>query len=200
MPTGYTDKIKDGISFKQYALGCARAFGALIAMRDEPADAEVPRVVEPSDYHTKRMVEIENELILLDSMSIEELDASAIKDYDDQCKRVSEVIIDKSDLKTKYEAMLTEAKAYKSPSPDHDEYKKFMMSQIESSIQFDCDVSYYTDQKLILLNGVQWKTKQVKRLKGDLAYHDKENLKEIARAKGRTEWVQKMFKSLEGEE
>lgn len=37
MPTGYTDAIKDGISFNQFILSCARAFGALITMRDEPS-------------------------------------------------------------------------------------------------------------------------------------------------------------------
>jgi hypothetical protein len=35
MPTGYTDKIKDGISFEEFVLSCARQFGACISMRDD---------------------------------------------------------------------------------------------------------------------------------------------------------------------
>ena len=62
MPTGYTDKIKDGITFKEYAMGCARAFGALITMRDNPAvllsgvewrAAKLESVAHNLRYHTE---------------------------------------------------------------------------------------------------------------------------------------------------
>jgi hypothetical protein len=32
MPTGYTSAIADGIEFKDFALRCARAFGALVEL------------------------------------------------------------------------------------------------------------------------------------------------------------------------
>lgn len=37
MPTGYTSPLYEGkeISFEQFALRCARNFGALVMMRDE---------------------------------------------------------------------------------------------------------------------------------------------------------------------
>lgn len=35
MPTGYTSSIKDGISFENFVLKCARNFGACIAWRKE---------------------------------------------------------------------------------------------------------------------------------------------------------------------
>jgi hypothetical protein len=47
MPTGYTAPIADGMTFEQFALGCARAFGALVTMRDEPSDAPIPERLEP---------------------------------------------------------------------------------------------------------------------------------------------------------
>lgn len=40
MPTGYTADIKDGITFRDFALRCARAFGATIMQRDE--DISIP--------------------------------------------------------------------------------------------------------------------------------------------------------------
>lgn len=54
MPTAYTADIAKGITFKQYAMNCARAFGALIDLRDKPANCEIPDVVYPSDYHLKK--------------------------------------------------------------------------------------------------------------------------------------------------
>jgi len=40
MPTGYTTDIYNGkdVSFRDFALNCARAFGACIMQRDDPAD------------------------------------------------------------------------------------------------------------------------------------------------------------------
>lgn len=60
MPTGYTHKIKDGMTFKEYALRCARNFGALMDMRDDPMDAPIP-IFTPSGYHEEKLIEGEFE-------------------------------------------------------------------------------------------------------------------------------------------
>lgn len=43
MPTGYTSIIDDNenVTFKEYALRCARGFGALMHLRDESLDKEI---------------------------------------------------------------------------------------------------------------------------------------------------------------
>ena len=58
MPTGYTLELYDGkdITFEEFVLKCARAFGALINMRDEPRDAPIPERFEPSYYHLKELI------------------------------------------------------------------------------------------------------------------------------------------------
>ena len=71
MPTGYTAEVQKGISFDKYALNCARAFGALVSMRDEPSDKEIPEKLEPSDYHFKAKATAENNLSTLNSLSNE---------------------------------------------------------------------------------------------------------------------------------
>lgn len=55
MPTGYTWDIKDEITFEQFIMNCARAFGALVEMRDEPRDKKIPDELKPSDYHNKEL-------------------------------------------------------------------------------------------------------------------------------------------------
>lgn len=66
MPTAYTANISKGITFKEYALLCARNFGATITMRDEPLDAEIPEF-QPSDYYVKRISEIKKDINTLEN-------------------------------------------------------------------------------------------------------------------------------------
>jgi len=44
MPTGYTCQVQDGMitEFKEFALLCARNFGACITLRDEPLSPDIP--------------------------------------------------------------------------------------------------------------------------------------------------------------
>jgi hypothetical protein len=59
MPTGYTAKLmEEGQSFPEFAMRCARNFGALIMMRDESLDVPIPEQFEPSDYYRKKLSEL----------------------------------------------------------------------------------------------------------------------------------------------
>ena len=50
MPIGYTSKLHDGDQpFNEFIMSCARAFGALVTMRDDPNDAPIPEF-EVSEY------------------------------------------------------------------------------------------------------------------------------------------------------
>lgn len=43
----------ENFTFPEFAMRCARNFGALIMMRDEPLDAPIPEKFEPSGYYKK---------------------------------------------------------------------------------------------------------------------------------------------------
>lgn len=197
MPTGYTEAIKDGISFKQYALSCARAFGALVMMRDEPADEPIPDEFKPSDYHVKALAESEEKLRVFQSLSEEdcqqEMEKERLKLIDSARKQIYE----NNDLLQKYNAMLRKAKAYCPPSPDHVEFKKFMIDQIEQSIKFDCSGNYYTNElKKLPANVGEWKKSKIDKLMWDISYHTKENEEEINRTNSRNIWIKKLRESL----
>lgn len=73
MPTGYTaDLMEKGMEFKPFVLQCARAFGALITMRDDSLDAPIPEKFEPDDYHIKKLAEAIQEQKRLQSMTDDE--------------------------------------------------------------------------------------------------------------------------------
>jgi hypothetical protein len=73
MPTGYTAKlVESGQTFEEFVLTCARAFGALIELRDEPLDAPIPETLEPHSYYAEAVVEAKKRLTNLLDMPEEE--------------------------------------------------------------------------------------------------------------------------------
>lgn len=197
MPTGYTDKIKKGITFKTFALNCARAFGACLELRDEGGGGEViPEVFHPSDYHLKGQDEAIRELQMLNAMTTEECELAAHQNWlIDENRRFCR-LQEQSQLRQSYEAMLKQVNAWVPPTPDHLNLQEFMRSQIEESLRFDCYESESDQTTSIRLSGQDWKELRRQELTKDLQYHEREYSQEVKRAKGRTAWVQALRNSL----
>lgn len=193
MPTGYTADIAKGISFEQYALSCARAFGALVMMRDEPSDAPIPEAFTPSDYHATALADARAKLAELQTMNGEALLAAHSAAVKADEARNAEYAREKADLRAKYEAMLVQAKAYKAPSPDHEEYARFMVAQIEQSIEFDCRIY---PREPITADAATWLADQVQQALKSVRYHVEEHDKELARTASRNQWVSQLRQSL----
>ena len=196
MPTGYTNVIKDGITFEQFVFRCARAMGALVTMRDAPADAKIPDRFEPSDYYVKKIAEVELEYQLLESLSPEEVKAEADKEYFTAVGKTNENISNCNYLRGKYKEMLCKVKAWQPPTADHVEFKSFMIRQIEESIEHDCNTDYYINNFPQLKTAEIWLGEKRKELARSLSYYSKEHVAEISRAVGRTAWIQALKKSL----
>lgn len=195
MPTGYTADIAKGITFEQYAMSCARAFGALVMMRDEPSDAPIPDAFAPSDYHARAIVEARkklHDLCLLDGPDLLAAHTAAVKEWQDGVDRRER---EAQELRQKYEAMLAKAKAYRPPTPDHQKFAEFMVEQIEQSIDFDCKV-YRPDR--VTDDPIRWRNLQIEAAKSNIAYHEKEHQKEIERTASRNKWIADLRSSLNG--
>ena len=193
MPTGYTSDISKGISFEEFALNCAKAFGACVTMRDEPNDKKIPDEFKPSDYHSKAIVEAEKRYKKLKSISIEQAEKEAIKMFKAVQKQYNKWDKDKTELKEKYELMLSKVRAWTPPSNDHKEYKNFMIKQIEGSIEFDCSF-YPRDFKL--LTGENWLKKEIDEALYDINYHTKKDAEERKRVAKRNIWIKQLRQSL----
>ena len=194
MPTGYTAPIKDGITFEQFALGCARAFGALVLMRDEPSDAPIPDRFEPSDYHTKAIAEARAELARLDAMSLGDAAIAAENEHLAAIERYRTRLADKRELRRKYEAMLAKVEAWEPPTPEHVEYKNFMRSQIAESIDWDCCEKYDTEPKATMPR--EWLAEKIAAVRKNIEYHQGEHAKEVARTESRNVWLKALRDSL----
>lgn len=187
MPTGYTAAIKDGISFQQFTYDCARAFGALIMMRDEPSDAPIPDKFEPSNYHSKELLIAKEEKDRIESLSKDEREIESKKYNDEKMESWEKRKAEKEELGVKYKNMLAKAIQWQAPTPDHEGLKEFMIKQIKESIDWDCSMKH--DLKPEILNAFAWYKMKIKKLDWKIKYHIENNESEIKRSEDRTKWV-----------
>jgi len=57
--------MEKGQTFPEFALECARAFGALVMMRDAESGAVIPERFEPGDWNSKKLTEAKRKLARL---------------------------------------------------------------------------------------------------------------------------------------
>lgn len=201
MPTGYTADIKKGITFQQFALNCAKAFGACISMRDDPTGTPIPDEFKPDTYHSDQLHETLAEIARIEAMADYECAAESCREYLSESARYTNLIRDKLELRQKYEAMLEQVRAWNPPSGDHSGLKDFMVQQITDSVEFDCGTEYYTEakEKLRQKSGSEWRWLKLGELRRDATRHEEEQRKENERVAGRNEWVRKLRESLEAQ-
>lgn len=193
IPTGYTQSIIDGITFPEFAMRCARNFGALIEMREDPLDAQVPEEFKPSNYHTEAIKEAEIKLKKLQKMPLDCAENESYGEFQKKCDDKDRRNIKNAKQKEKYEEMLKKVESWNPPTEDHIGLKQFMVSQIEESIRFDVN---FDESVPIKLSGKEWKEKEIKRCFDDIKYHSKENIKEQSRTAERNTWVKLLRESL----
>lgn len=194
MPTAYTADISKGITFKEYALLCARNFGATIMMRDEPLDAEIPEF-QPSDYHAKRIYETQQEINTLNNLSKSEITYQAKLEYLDKVYRANKYNKDDDILESKYKAMLADVSQWTPPTEDHIRLKEFMLEQLETSIKHDCGHTYYIGD-IVEKDANTWLSDKLSQLNKSLANSYTEYAKEVDRTNNRNKWVKALRDSL----
>jgi len=196
MPTGYTAELMNkGMDFKSFVFRCARAFGALIMMRDDPMDAPIPEKIEPSDYHVKALAETKQKYKRLKTMTNDEKIAFGVTEKEKEIKVCREYLTKAMAENDRLTKMALQIKAWKPPTSDHEGLKKFMIDQIGISMN-DLSWSRKRLEKVEEEPPVAYYAAAVSNAEQGINYHNKENLDEIKRAADRTEWVQQLRASL----
>ena len=200
MPTGYTSCIGDGATFEKFVLGCARAFGACVTMRDDDADAPIPKEFKPTTYHQKEIIKLKKEIQQIKNMPHGECSVAALKEFNEEVYEQMRYIQKYNKLREKYNSMLDKVYTWKCPV-SHNEFKDFMIRQITESIDFDCKNGYVQEELNTLLkkgpqSGLVWKLAKLKELNHDVQYNIDEDKKEIERVAGRNKWLKILRESL----
>lgn len=194
MPTGYTAGVQDGsiTEFKDFAMQCARTFGALVMMRDDPMDSPIPKFEPHTSYHDKAEAEARALLIELDAMTVDTLSKRWNAEREESMQRWEESEAKRKEQRARYEAMLVQVYAWNPPTSDHTGLKDFMVKQLEESIEFDARPW----PPPVMESPSNWFTRKKVEAERDIAYHVAERKKEIERTEGRNQWVKQLRDSL----
>lgn len=202
MPSSYTYKILEDpkYTFEKFKQQCIRAFGAAIDFKDESlaTTPDYDKVVGRStiDYHTDALKQATIELAefkVLDNVSkmreFQYYVEGQIKSYKKQIKK-------KQGEKLRLDKFLEQAEKWNAPTPDHDNFKDFMVCQLKGTIE-QCNVSYYekalTDTKQETF--AEWSKGRMESLKESITYH----IKHLQEAKDNREEKLAWLKPLLGE-
>lgn len=202
MPTGYTADVQEGkiTEFKDFALQCARAFGACVMqMDDDPKD--LPKEQDESSYYSKKISETKKEIKKFTNMTDEELVNFEKNRIEKDLKYHQDKIQEEKKEKVRYETMLEKVHAWTPPTEEHQGLKDFMIRQIKDSIKWDCEGTYHQDAiKRLEVTDISPSTIRAEKLESlekDLAYYKKQDFEESERTQKRNQWIRDLYKSLE---
>jgi len=203
MPTGYTAGIINGTTetFQDFAKQCMRAFGACIHMRDENANIEYePRI--PSDYHLKGLEEAKENLKIAETFTDADLIEMRIKELKESKKHHLESIAKTKAARVKLEEFLAKAIRFKAPTPEHEGLRRFMIEQIQSTIDFDGKTDFHDkalpeiEIELKNIDANQIRFTLIADANKDIAYHLKGHKEELKRCADSNEWVRTLLAAL----
>jgi hypothetical protein len=196
MPTAYTSIIGDreSISFKEFAMRCARGMGACISMRDDSLDAPIPDRFEPSvTYYAEREKEAREQIAIFEAMSADGAARAADEEFQKTIARVNSANEQTATLCAKYEKMIAEVRAWVPPTSDHDGLKSFMLEQLERSMSFDCHIATTPER----VPPEQWQQAKLGEAYADLSRAHRMRAEEIDRTASRNKWLAALRSSLE---
>lgn len=195
MPTGYTALVEDGTvtELRDYMLICARAFGALIMMRDDPMDAPIPEKLEADTrYYDEQIATLTAEIGRLTAMSADHALTESLAANDEARRRHREYEAADQLRLDRHLAMAEKVKAWEPPSPDHVEYKAFMLQQLEVSSRWLGSKRELPDMPI----GEAWRRERLADLSDSLSRAIKSRAEEIERTAGRQKWLDDLRGSL----
>ena len=200
MPTGYTSDIYDGkdVTFREYALKCAGAFGAYVTLHDSPMVQELPTQLEPSIYYRDRLDDAAKRVQELIAMTQAERNVAASEEQVKNMKRWKESEQKNYELSAKYDAMLVEARKFKTPTPEHDRFAQFLIDQLEEAKRWDCHTpgeKWYTEP--VQGSGTEWYSKQLENATKNVTYYSEKWEKEVKRTNENNQWIKDLFRALD---
>ena len=198
MPTGYTHKVQetDDLPFDEFLWDCARAFGALIHMRDDSMGAQI-KLPEESDWHKNSLKEATSKLEKLQKMTLAQAKAERDRERERAQKNAKESLAEKLQSRKRYERMIKLVEAWSPPTSEHKGLKEFMLSQLNDSVKFDCNNDYYEDLlKKKMVSPKEWLAAAIADAKYSIDYHSKKAREEHEDTLKRIEWIMQLQHSV----
>lgn len=193
MPTEYTATIINDISFEQYALGCARAISMLSSMRELPLDAPLPDHIAPSAYHQAALEKARGDLAECRAWTPNQIASTLRAEFEARRATCTESNQRSDALRTKYNAMLVQVRAWTPPTPEHLPLKQFMEEQLLRSIEADCA---HVQVETAPEDTAKWHAKKIAEIEDSVSWHESRHREEVQRAGTATQWLKALRESL----
>lgn len=199
--TGYTSQlIERNLDFKQFALVCARAFGAFVEIRDEPLSSPLPdKITSDVSYEEERLSETKESLKRLTKMNKRQR-IKYIKDKDvEYYNFIQNELVKDAKLIRQLTPVLIDAEKWEAPTSEHDGLKQFILSQLRGELEsanwsFDYYIKALNETKNT--NYLERFNDILTRLKEDVERYD-ETIKDIIdRTENKNTWYQDLVSSL----
>ncbi len=203
--TGYTSElVKKDLDFPTWAEVCSRALGVCVLMRDDPIDTLPPKEFKVEEYHLKALEETKEKLEHLKSLENAVAKRAWVKeklkkDLDYYTEAYKDEL--KEDAVNKCKKMLEKVQAWTPPTPEHEGLKKFMIEQLNSSIQWETpldeshNLKALEDIKAKMKHPLEYFREAVAELEKKIKYHTEQHEKEVKRAEFSNNWFKALRKS-----
>lgn len=197
--TGLTSLVaeNDNVTLEQFAMRCARHFGALIVMRDEPMDAPIPERFEVDEYYRtdyeREKAEYEN--FIANPPTDEELEKKYNEYVAEETENAKQENEERRIIRERYESMLAKVRKWQPPTEEHFGLKELMEQQLTESMEWDCkEYEPHIMTKEIFLSN----SKDAKYLKECMETCKKRWERAIEAVNSRNKWLKELRESLKG--
>ncbi len=194
MPTGYTHKIDDdpNFTFEQFAMGCARAMGACVDMRDEPGSAEIPKAFEVPAWYASGVRQAEAHLREVEGMTVQDATKASAGEHFAAHEGWERRRRDRLATLERYRSMAILVEAWKVPTPDHEGLKRFMLEQLNLCLG---PLRYESEEPKVVPPGL-WLVRK-RKAAGRAVVSAKESLERMTElVAGRNKWIADLRASL----
>ena len=199
MPTGYTaDLVEGDQSFEDFALQCARAFGACMHQRDAPS-GDKPTVPEKTEsYALTALVKARDAWNAAKAMTLKEAHEQALEEYTNRRAEYINAIEKKRVVRDRVNLMLVKANEYVPPTEEHIGHKNFMIEQLQSTFDHDGNDDYYVrnlrDHKLLTPD--EHRDQLIEFADNDIKYYANKVVEESKRENTQGSWLLDLYKAL----
>jgi len=185
---------------EQFAKKCILAFGATEHMQKEDQESDEYIQREADESYEKELLEMEKSLEFIKNMSDKDILqshttylSSELEYYESDLNRIRE-------SKSRIEKILENAKSWEIPSEDHQEFKEFMIDDLEEGLKKGCDESHHLKRIEEIKEELKMDANSVREriLKGateDMERQKKEIETEKQLASDSNLWVEKIIES-----
>jgi len=190
----YSAPIADGTitKFPDYALLCARAFGALIALREAPASEPIPEELKPDTAYANHQIESGSaRLLALCQLDLQAVEEAAQADFQQRYASWEEYDAHVLNREARYRAMRIQVEAWKPPTPEHENFKAFMLSEL------DHQMGSSPSPAPTRLSPAEWIKREFEQAASSVAYHLMDRVKTAVQTRENSAWIRVLRESLE---